>query len=164
MLDRVRNDEEFSSIEGLELINMPRYCTENQAEAVKLICKELPKLKINDHIVKDELIYSMQCMIHKYAKKDGDIIKLEEMSGLKQVIKDRSPVLDSMKREGLLQGIEEGMEKGRKEGLKEGLEKGRKEGTLNTLNKLVNNPDNIFNLEELAHEFGYTVDEIINGK
>ncbi len=106
----------------------------------------------------------MQCMIHKYAKKDGDIIKLEEMIGLEQVIKDRSPVLDSMKREGLLQGIEEGMEKGRKEGLKEGLEKGRKEGTLNTLNKLVNNPDNIFNLEELAHEFGYTVDEIINGK
>ena len=94
----------------------------------------------------------MQCMIHKYAKKDGDIIKLEEMIGLEQVIKDRSPVLDSMKREGLLQGIEEGMEKG------------RKEGTLNTLNKLVNNPDNIFNLEELAHEFGYTVDEIINGK
>ena len=163
MLDRVRNNEEFSSIEGLELINMPRSCTENQAKAVELICNELPNLKLNDENVKNELIYSMQCMIHKYAKTDEDIIKLEERIGLKRVIEDRSSVLDNMRREGILQGRKEGIKEGIEEGRKEGIEEGRKEGILYVLNELANDSDNSFNIEKLAHKFGYKIEEITDG-
>ena len=41
----------------------------------------------------------MQCMIHQYAKTEEDIIRLEEMINLKTIMEERSPVLDSMKRE-----------------------------------------------------------------
>ena len=188
LLNKAKNDEEFTSIEGLELINMPRYCTENQAEAVKLICDELPNLKIKDNYVKNELIYSMQCMIHKYAKTDEYVVKLEEMIGLKQDIEVRSPVLDNMRRQGVLQGREEGFKKGREEGLEEGreegreeglekgreegivegigkgMEKGREEGILYTLNELANDSDNNYDIEKLAHKFGYTVKEITDVK
>ncbi len=164
MLNKAKKHEEFSNIEGLELINMPRYCTENQAKAVELICEELPNLKLKDTHIKNELIYSMQCMIHKYAKTDEDVLKLEEVIGLKQVVKDRSPVLDNMKRQGILQGREEGFEIGKKEGLEEGIEKGREEGILYALNELANDSENNYNIEKLAQKLGYTVKEVKNEK
>ena len=144
MLNKAKKHEEFSNIEGLELINMPRYCTENQAKAVELICEELPNLKLKDTHIKNELIYSMQCMIHKYAKTDEDVLKLEEVIGLKQVVKDRSPVLDNMKRQGILQG--------------------REEGILYALNELANDSENNYNIEKLAQKLGYTVKEVKNEK
>ena len=70
-----------------------------------MICKELLNLKMKDQFVKNELIYSMQCMIHQYAKTEKDIIRLEEMINLKTIMEERSPVLDSMKREGEKIGI-----------------------------------------------------------
>ena len=164
MLNKAKKHEEFSNIEGLELINMPRYCTENQAKAVELICEELPNLKLKDTHIKNELIYSMQCMIHKYAKTDEDVLKLEEVIGLKQVVKDRSPVLDNMKRQGILQGREEGFKIGKKEGLEEGIEKGREEGILYALNELANDSENNYNIEKLAQKLGYTVKEVKNEK
>ena len=164
MLNKAKKHEEFSNIEGLELINMPRYCTENQAKAVELICEELPNLKLKDTHIKNELIYSMQCMIHKYAKTDEDVLKLEEVIGLKQVVKDRSPVLDNMKRQGILQGREEGFEIGKKEGLEEGIEKGKEEGILYALNELANDSENNYNIEKLAQKLGYTVKEVKNEK
>ena len=147
-LDKARNNEKFSNIEGLELINMPRYCTENQAEAVELICNELPNLNLDDPFVKNELIYSMQCMIHKYAKTDKDIKKLEERIGLKQIVPSRSPVLDNMKRQGVLEGIE----------------KGREEGIIYVLTELANDPDNDYNIEKIAYKLGYSVKEVTNDK
>ena len=164
MLNKAKKHEEFSNIEGLELINMPRYCTENQAKAVELICEELPNLKLKDTHIKNELIYSMQCMIHKYAKTDEDVLKLEEVIGLKQVVKDRSPVLDNMKRQGILQGREEGFKIGKKEGLEEGIEKGKEEGILYALNELANDSENNYNIEKLAQKLGYTVKEVKNEK
>ena len=165
-MNKTRNNEKFSNIEGLELINMPRYCTENQAEAIELICSELPNLKLGDEYIKNELIYSMQCMIHKYAKTDEDIEKLEEMIGLKQIIKNRSPVLDNMKRQGILQGREEGFKEGKEKGLEEGKKEGKKEGIeegiIYALNELANDPDNNYNIEKLAYKFGYSVKEITN--
>ena len=162
ILNKARNNEKFSNIEGLELINMPRYCTENQAEAVELICSELPNLKLGDKYIKNELIYSMQCMIHKYAKTEEDIEKLEEMIGLKQIIKNRSPVLDNMKRQGILQGREEGFKEGKEKGLEEGRKEGIEEGIIYALNELANDPDNNYNIEKLAYKFGYSVKEITN--
>ena len=161
MINKAKNKKEFSNIEGLELINLPRFCLKNQDHAIELICKELPKLKIKDEYVKNELIYSMQCMIHKYAKTDKNIIELEEMIGLRQTMKKRSPVLDNMERQGILKGIKIGRKEGKDEGIKEGIKEG-KDTTLKCLDKLANDPTNNLTAEDLAKIFGYTPDEIKN--
>ena len=157
MINKAKNKKEFSNIEGLELINLSRFCLKNQDHAIELICKELPKLKIKDEYVKNELIYSMQCMIHKYAKTDENIIELEEMIGLRQAMKKRSPVLESMERQGILKGIKIGRKEGRDEGRKE-----EKDTTLKCLDKLANDSTNNLTAEDLAKIFGYTPDEIKN--
>jgi len=154
MLDKAKNQEEFSDIEGLELINLPRCCTKNHEKAIKLICRELFNLKIDTSFVKNELIYSMQCMIHKYAKTDEDIIRLEEMIGLRQVMKKRNSVLAAMERQGVL--------KGRKEGIEIGEKKGIDKGILKVLNQLVHDSGNDYSVEQLAEKYGYSVEEILN--
>ena len=143
-LDKAKN-QEFSDIDGLELINLPRCCTKNHEKAIELICEELFNLKIETSYVKNELIYSIQCMIHKYAKTDEDIIRLEEMIGLRQVMKKRNPVLDAMERQGVL--------KGRKEGIAIGEKKDVDKGTLRVLNQLVNDSTNNYSVEQLAEKF-----------
>ena len=102
-----------------------------------MICEELLNLKMKDQFVKNELIYSMQCMIHQYAKTEEDIIRLEEMINLKTIMEERSPVLDSMKREGEMIGRKEGEMIGRKEGEKIGEER----GILKVLNDLEKDVD-----------------------
>ncbi|WP_407380381.1 hypothetical protein [Methanobrevibacter sp.] len=163
MITKAKNQEEFSEIEGLELINLPRFCCENQEKAIEVICSVLYDLKIEDPYVKNELIYSMQCMIHKYAKTDEDIIRLEGMIRLRQVMKKRSPVLDAMERQGVLKGRKQGIKQGREEGIKkgreEGIKEGREEGMKKVLKDLANNGTPI---DELAEKYGYTVDEILN--
>ena len=93
----------------------------------------------------------MQCMIHQYAKTEKDIIRLEEMINLKTIMEERSPVLDSMKREG----EKIGEERGRKEGEKIGILK-----VLNDLEKEGNNGI----VEKLAKKYGYTTEDILNSK
>ena len=159
LIDKCKNQEEFSAIEGLELINMPRCCTKNQALAVEMICEELLNLKMKDQFVKNELIYSMQCMIHQYAKTEEDIIRLEEMINLKTIMEERSPVLDSMKREGEMIGRKEGEMIGRKEGEKIGEER----GILKVLNDLEKDVDKDI-VEKLAKKYGYTKEDILNSK
>ena len=44
------------------------------------------------------------------------------------------------------------------------MEKGREEGILYTLNELANDSDNNYDIEKLAHKFGYTVKEITDVK
>ncbi len=177
-IDKAKKQEEFSEIEGLELINLPRFCCDNQEKAIELVCSVLYDLKIKDSYVKNELIYSMQCMIHKYAKTDEDIIRLEGMIRLRQVMKKRSPVLDAMERQGVLkgrkEGKEEGIEIGKEEGIKIGEEKGikigeekgikigEKNGTLKVLKDLANISPNEKTVNELAEKYGYTVKEILN--
>ena len=89
----------------------------------------------------------MQCMIHQYTKTEKDIIQLEEMINLKTIIEERSPVLDSMKREG------------RKEGEKIGEER----GILKVLNDLEKDVDKDI-VEKLAKKYGYTKEDILNSK
>ena len=96
----------------------------------------------------------MQCLIHKYAKTDKDIIRLERMIGLKQTMKKRNSVLEAMERQGIL--------KGEKKGRKEGMEEGEVKGTLNVLNDLVKDPTNDDAVEDLAKKYGFSVDEILN--
>lgn len=119
---------------------------------------EVQDLKIDDDYVKNELIYSMQCVIHKYAKTDKKIKDLEEMIGLRQVMKKRSPVLDAMERQGVLKGRKQGI----KIGEEKGIEIGEEKGILKVLKDLANDSSNEKTVEELAEKYGYTVDEILN--
>ena len=116
-----------------------------------MICEELLNLKMKDQFVKNELIYSMQCMIHQYAKTEEDIIRLEEMINLKTIMEERSPVLDSMKREG------------EKIGRKEGEIIGEERGILKVLNDLEKDVDKDI-VEKLAKKYGYTKEDILNSK
>ena len=108
-----------------------------------MICEELLNLKMKDQFVKNELIYSMQCMIHQYAKTEEDIIRLEERINLKTIMEERSPVLDSMKREGEKIGEERGI--------------------LKVLNDLEKDVDKDI-VEKLAKKYGYTKEDILNSK
>ena len=153
MLDKAKKQEEFSDVEGLELINLPRCCTKDHEKAIELICEELLNLNIEDSYVKNELIYAMQCMIHKYARTDEDILRLEGMIELRQVIDKRSPVLDAMKYEG------------RKEGRKEGIEIGREEernDTLKVLCGLVKSSPVDSTMEKVIGSLGFSMDEVMN--
>lgn len=153
MLDKAKKQEEFSDVEGLELINLPRCCTKDHEKAIELICEELLNLNIEDSYVKNELIYAMQCMIHKYARTDEDILRLEGMIELRQVIDKRSPVLDAMKYEG------------RKEGRKEGIEIGREEernDTLKVLCDLVKGSPVDSTMEKVIGSLGFSMDEVMN--
>ena len=93
----------------------------------------------------------MQCMIHQYAKTEKDIIRLEEMINLKTIMEERSPVLDSMKREG------------EKIGRKEGEKIGEERGILKVLNDLEKDVDKDI-VEKLAKKYGYTTEDILNSK
>ena len=82
--------------------------------------------------------------------------------------KEISPVLDNMERQGEIKGEEKGMEKGEKigeeKGIKKGRKEGRKEGNLQVLKALANNTDNRNIAEDLAKQFGYTIDQVLNSK
>ena len=112
-----------------------------------MICEELLNLKMKDQFVKNELIYSMQCMIHQYAKrKEGEIIG---------------------RKEGEIIGRKEGEIIGRKEGEIIGEERGRKEGEKIGILKVLNDlekEDNNGIVEKLAKKYGYTTEDILKSK
>ena len=149
MLDKAKKQEEFGDVEGLELINLPRCCTKDHEKAIELICEELLNLNIEDSYVKNELIYAMQCMIHKYARTDEDILRLEGMIELRQVIDKRSPVLDAMKYEGRKEGIEIGREEERND-------------TLKVLCDLVKSSPVDSTMEKVIGSLGFSMDEVMN--
>ena len=163
LINKANNQEEFSDEEAVELINLPRFCLDNQDIAVEKICNVLFNLKVADAYIKNELIYSMQCMIHKYAKTEKDIIRLEGLIGLKSISEKRSQVLDNMERQGFLKGRTQGITLGKIEGRTEGRTEGISEGKLDILNAWANDSNSNVTVEELAERFGFTVDEILNG-
>ena len=79
MVDRINHQELFTKTEGLKFITLPRCCKHDQELAVERICEVLPKINVENDFTKFELIYCMQCLIHKYAKTDDDILRLQEM-------------------------------------------------------------------------------------
>ncbi|MBR0271163.1 MAG: hypothetical protein IJQ68_04120 [Methanobrevibacter sp.] len=119
---------------------------------------------MEDFSVKKELIYSMQCMIHKYAKSIDDINRLEGMIGLNQISGERNLVYDNMRieltREITRELTKEITERVTNEVMKEGIE----EGKLIILNGLANDSDNNYTAEELSEKFGISVEKILNGK
>ena len=94
----------------------------------------------------------MQCLIHKYAKTDEDILRLQEMIGLKEAKIERMNILDKAEAKGEIRGEIRGEIKG------------EIKGSLNILNAWANDPKGGHTVEELADKFGFTVEEILNGK
>ena len=81
------------------------------------------------------------------------------MINLKTIMEERSPVLDSMKREGRKEGEIIGEKRGRKEGEIIGEER----GILKVLNDLEKDVDKDI-VEKLAKKYGYTTEDILNSK
>ena len=82
---------------------------------------------------------------------------------MKTIIEERSPVLDSMKREGEKIGEERGRKEGEKIGRKEGEKIGEERGILKVLNDLEKDVDKDI-VEKLAKKYGYTKEDILNSK
>ena len=164
MIDKVKDKKVFTKSECLYFITLPRCCKHNQAEAVEKICEILLDIKVEEYFTKIELAYCMECLIHKYAKSEEDILRLQEMIGLDELKVERRTIFDEFK----LEGIKEGKAKGKLEGIKEGKAKGKlegiKEGSLAVLNSFANDPECPYTIEQLAKKFGFTVDEISKGK
>ncbi len=112
----------------------------------------LPEINVENDFTKFEMIYCMQCLIHKYAKTDEDILRLQEMIGLKEAKIERMNILDKAEAKGEIRGEIRGEIKG------------EIKGSLNILNAWANDPKGGYTVEELADKFGFTVEEILNGK
>ena len=156
MVDKIKNQELFTKSDGLKFITLPRCCKYNQELAVEKICEVLLDMKVENRFILIELIYCMQCIIHKYAKTDENILRLQEMIGLKELKIERMNILDEMKAEGKIEG--------KAEGKIEGLVEGENNGILKTLNALINDPESKYTIKELSEKFGFSEEEIIKGK
>jgi hypothetical protein len=65
---------------------IPKMFTSNQDIVLEEVCELLPHAKIEDNDFKLELIFEMQCVIHKYAKTLDDIERLEGEIGLQEAM------------------------------------------------------------------------------
>lgn len=83
---KIINQEILSKVEAMDLIMIPKMFTSNHAQVLEEVCHLLSQLKIKDFEFKLELIFEMQCVIHKFAKTIADIERLEEVIGLKEAV------------------------------------------------------------------------------
>ena len=145
MIDRIKNNEVFTKTEGLYFITLPRCCKHDQEKAVEKICEVLLDINIEDHFAKIELVYCMQCLIHKYAKTDDDIKRLQKVIGLDDLVAEKRTILDETRLEGEARGKAE-----------------IKQEYLDIFNSL--DSERQYTVEELAGKFGFTADELSKGK
>ena len=139
---------------------------ENNTEILEEICSLIKKAKLKDKEFKMEMVYCTRYIIHKYAETVEDILRLEEVVGLKQAVTCGS-IIEDIKNEGRAEGMAEGEARGRAEGRAEGEARGRVEGeargSLSILNALITDPDFNLSIDLLVEKFGYTREEILNG-
>lgn len=83
---KINNKEILSKKEAMNLIMIPKMFASNQGQVLEEVCHLLSQLKIMDFEFKMELIFEMQCVIHKYAKTISDIDRLEEVIGLQEAV------------------------------------------------------------------------------
>ena len=143
MIDKIKKQELFTKSEGLKFISLPRCCKTNQTEAIERICEVLLDIKVEEHFTLIELVHCMQ-WIHKYAKTDEDILRLQEMIGLKEFKIEKRTILDETRAEG--------------------KEKGKEKGKVEILTELLNDPKNPYTREELSEKFRVSLEQIQNEK
>ena len=91
---------------------LPRMFTSGNAEILEEVCVLLKKAKVEDINIKFELIFEMDCVIHKYAETLDDINRLEEVidlsAGINDVRRQEKRLIDKGIKQGRKQGFEQG--------------------------------------------------------
>ena len=136
LTDKILNHKcVLNSMEAIAIVMLPRMFLENQAEILEKACLLLKELKIDDVHFKEELILEMQCIIHKYAKTDEDIKRLEQVISV-ETIEEISKYPDNWHLDQFYyMGFYRGLEKGESTGFSKGLEKGESTGFSKGLEK-----------------------------
>ena len=134
MIDKVKDKKVFTKRDCLSFITLPRCCKHDQEKAVEKICEVLLDINVEEHFTIIELAYCMECMIHKYAKSDGDIKRLEKVIGLEELKLEKRTIFDEVRHEERI-------------------------ALLKSLDS-----ERLYSVEELAEKFGFTPDEIKSGK
>ncbi|MBO5152162.1 MAG: hypothetical protein J6B73_08410 [Methanobrevibacter sp.] len=93
------------------------------------------------------MTFCSRYIIHKYAETVDDILRLEEMVGLKETLR--------------FGDLEKEIEN---RGFVNGKAEGETVGSLSVLKELASDPDCRYTVEELSEKFGFTKEQIINGK
>ena len=105
------------------------------------------------------MVYCSRYIIHKYAITVEDILRLEEMVGLNKAVTCGS-IIENIKKEG--EAI--GEARGKAIGEARGKAIGETRGSLSMLNALVTDPDFDLSIDLLVEKFGFTSEQILNGK
>ena len=148
---KIKNKNFLTKLQLLSLILVIRTFPKNNSEILEEICGLIKKAKSKDKEFKMEMIYCSRYIIHKYAKTVDDIIRLEEVVGLKKAITCGS-IIEDIKKEGEARG----------EAI--GEARGEIKGSLSILNTLVTDPDFNLSIDLLVEKFGFTSEQILNGK
>ena len=148
---KIKNKNFLTKLELLSLILTIRTFPENNSVILEEICSLIKKARLEDKEFKMEMVYCTRYIIHKYAETVEDIYRLEEVVGLKKAVTCGS-IIEDIKNEG------------RAEARAEGRAEGRVEASLNILKVLVTDPDFNLSPDLLVEKFGFTREQIINGK
>ena len=148
---KIKNNNFLTRLQLLSLILVIRTFPKNNSEILEEICSLIKIAKSKDKEFKMEMVYCSRYIIHKYAKTVEDILRLEEVVGLNKAVTCGS-IIENIKKEG--EAIGEAR----------GKAIGEARGSLSILNALVTDPDFDLSIDLLVEKFGFTREQIINGK
>ena len=153
------NDKEAINPLLISLILVIRTFPKYNSEILEEICSLIKIAKSKDKEFKMEMVYCSRYIIHKYAKTVEDILRLEEVVGLNKAVTCGS-IIENIKKEG--EAI--GEARGKAIGEARGKAIGETRGSLSILNALVTDPDFDLSIDLLVEKFGFTSEQILNGK
>ena len=148
---KIKNNNFLTKLQLLSLILVIRTFPKNNSEILEEICSLIKIAKSKDKEFKMEMVYCSRYIIHKYAKTVEDILRLEEVVGLNKAVTCGS-IIENIKKEG--EAIGEAR----------GKAIGEARGSLSILNALVTDPDFDLSIDLLVEKFGFTSEQILNGK
>ena len=156
---KIKNNNFLTKLQLLSLILVIRTFPKNNSEILEEICSLIKIAKSKDKEFKMEMVYCSRYIIHKYAKTVEDILRLEEVVGLNKAVTCGS-IIENIKKEG--EAI--GEARGKAIGEARGKAIGETRGSLSILNALVTDPDFDLSIDLLVEKFGFTSEQILNGK
>lgn len=144
---KIENKEVLTKLEFIWLIIVIRTFEENNFEILEIVCPLIKMAKAESLHFKMEMTFCSRYIIHKYAETVDDILRLEEVVGLKETLR--------------FGDLEKEIEN---RGFVNGKAEGETVGSLSVLKELASDPDCRYTVEELSEKFGFTKEQIINGK
>ena len=142
---KIENKEVLTILEFIWLIIVIRTFEENNFEILEIVCPLIKMAKAESLHFKMEMTFCSRYIIHKYAETVDDILRLEEVVGLKETLK--------------FGDLEKEIEN---RGFVNGKAEGETVGSLSVLKELASDPDCRYTVEELSEKFGFTKEQIIN--